>query len=77
MFNVLIFNLLLFLLVFSHVRAMIADPGIVPLSKVNLDFSDLRIRRGNRSDSDSDVSRGGFVVSEFLSFFAAYENLYV
>lgn len=40
-FNAVLFNILLALLIASHLRAMLSDPGIVPLPQANLDFSDL------------------------------------
>lgn len=57
-----IFNILLFLLVYSHSKAMTADPGIVPLPVTRIDFSDLR-SAVHRSGSDSDVSQRSFVVT--------------
>ncbi|XP_074653088.1 palmitoyltransferase ZDHHC3-like [Tubulanus polymorphus] len=40
--NALLFNVVLFLLAFSHLRAVLSDPGIVPLPDTGLDFSDAR-----------------------------------
>ncbi|XP_013404609.1 palmitoyltransferase ZDHHC3 [Lingula anatina] len=40
-FHAVIFNLFLFLLTVSHVRAVFSDPGIVPLPEAHLDFSDM------------------------------------
>ena len=40
-FNVLVFNIIVFLMSASHLRAVFSDPGIVPLPKANLDFSDM------------------------------------
>jgi len=59
-FHVAIFNILLFLLLYSHSKAMTADPGIVPLPATRIDFSDLR-SAVHRSGSDSDVSQRSFV----------------
>ena len=36
-----LFNLVIFMIIASHLRAVLSDPGIVPLPKTNLDFSDL------------------------------------
>ncbi|XP_033119219.1 palmitoyltransferase ZDHHC3-like [Anneissia japonica] len=41
-FHAVAFNLIVFLLITSHVRAVIADPGIVPLPAAAIDFSDMR-----------------------------------
>ncbi len=35
------FNIVVLLMTLSHARAVFADPGIVPLPKTSLDFSDL------------------------------------
>ncbi|CAH1796039.1 unnamed protein product [Owenia fusiformis] len=37
--NTVIFNIIVFLIGFSHLRAVFSDPGCVPLPKTNLDFS--------------------------------------
>ncbi|XP_076323475.1 DNZDHHC/NEW1 zinc finger protein 11 isoform X2 [Tachypleus tridentatus] len=47
MFNVLVFNIILFLLLMSHMRAVISDPGAVPLPENSLDFSD--VHAGNKT----------------------------
>lgn len=64
--HVIAFNTLVFLLGMSHMKAVLSDPGTVPLSQSRLDFSDLhnsaqqqsngggRGRRGNGGDSDGD-----------------------
>jgi hypothetical protein len=39
-FNVLAFNVVVFLLLMAHARAVFSDPGIVPLLKHRIDFSD-------------------------------------
>lgn len=39
-FNVVIFNLIIFMMVAAHLRAVMSDPGIVPLPTSSLDFSD-------------------------------------
>ncbi|OWF44796.1 Palmitoyltransferase ZDHHC3 [Mizuhopecten yessoensis] len=39
--NVVAFNVIIFLLTMSHMRAVVSDPGIVPLPTTGLDFSDL------------------------------------
>ena len=40
-FNVVLFNTVIFLMLISHLRAVISDPGIVPLPKTSIDFSDM------------------------------------
>ena len=37
----MMFNVIIFLMVMSHMRAVFSDPGMVPLPKVSLDFSDI------------------------------------
>ena len=39
--NVLIFNVIVFMMTVAHMRAVLSDPGIVPLPKTSLDFSDI------------------------------------
>ncbi|CAI9737262.1 palmitoyltransferase ZDHHC3-like [Octopus vulgaris] len=39
--SVVIFNFIIFLAVVSHLRAVLSDPGIVPIPKTTLDFSDM------------------------------------
>ncbi|XP_064650851.1 palmitoyltransferase ZDHHC3-like [Lineus longissimus] len=39
--NALGFNSVLFLLIFSHMRAVLSDPGIIPLPDTDIDFSDI------------------------------------
>ncbi|XP_077985052.1 palmitoyltransferase ZDHHC3-like [Glandiceps talaboti] len=41
-FNAVIFNVLIFLMLMSHARAVFSDPGIVPLPSTGIDFSDIR-----------------------------------
>ncbi|XP_050415305.1 palmitoyltransferase ZDHHC3 [Patella vulgata] len=38
--NVVFFNMIVFLLTISHLRAVLSDPGIVPLPSTSMDFSD-------------------------------------
>ncbi|KAL1462764.1 hypothetical protein WDU94_014575 [Cyamophila willieti] len=40
-FHVCLFNTLVFLLSYTHIKAMISDPGAVPLPKTRVDFSDI------------------------------------
>uniref|UniRef100_A0A7G3AUZ5 Palmitoyltransferase n=1 Tax=Lutzomyia longipalpis TaxID=7200 RepID=A0A7G3AUZ5_LUTLO len=39
--HVILFNTIVFLLAMSHLRAVLSDPGIVPLPQNRLDFSDI------------------------------------
>jgi hypothetical protein len=39
--NVVIFNILIFFAAVSHLRAVLSDPGIVPLPNASMDFSDM------------------------------------
>ncbi|XP_075548907.1 DNZDHHC/NEW1 zinc finger protein 11 isoform X2 [Dermacentor variabilis] len=39
-FNVVCFNIIVFLTLMAHTRAVFSDPGTVPLPQTNLDFSD-------------------------------------
>lgn len=38
---VVIFNFIIFLAIVSHLRAVLSDPGIVPIPRTTLDFSDI------------------------------------
>jgi len=40
-FHVVLFNTVVFLLLMAHSRAVFSDPGIVPLPKHRVDFSDV------------------------------------
>lgn len=40
-FHVVLFNTVIFLVSFSHLRAMCSDPGAVPLPQSRMDFSDI------------------------------------
>jgi len=39
--NIAAFNVIVFLMVAAHLRAVLSDPGTVPLPKTSLDFSDM------------------------------------
>ncbi|XP_018028010.1 palmitoyltransferase ZDHHC3 [Hyalella azteca] len=39
--HVVVFNTLIFLAIMAHVRAVFSDPGIVPLPRSRIDFSDM------------------------------------
>lgn len=51
-FCVIVFNLIVFLMTVSHMRAVLSDPGIVPLPKTGLDFSDLHAGRSIPNTKD-------------------------
>ncbi|XP_062453915.1 palmitoyltransferase ZDHHC3-like [Rhea pennata] len=54
-FHAVAFNLVVFLLLACHARAVLADPGVVPLPATAIDFSDLRSgaqRKAERSNED-------------------------
>ena len=39
--NIAVFNVIVFLMIAAHLRAVFSDPGTVPLPKTSLDFSDM------------------------------------
>ncbi|XP_022092944.1 palmitoyltransferase ZDHHC3-like [Acanthaster planci] len=41
-FHGLVFNIIVFMIFLSHLRAVLSDPGIVPLPSINLDFSGMK-----------------------------------
>ena len=41
LFHIMVFNIIIILLFISHFRAVLSDPGIVPLPSNRIDFSDL------------------------------------
>ena len=44
--SVVIFNTVMFLLIVAHLRAVLSDPGIVPIPKTSMDFSDMHSGEG-------------------------------
>jgi len=52
--HVVVFNFLLFLLAYSHLKATLSDPGRVPLPKIQLDFSDARRSSKKRKPVSAD-----------------------
>jgi len=50
-FHAVLFNAVIFVLLYAHTRAVFSDPGVVPLPKVRLDFSDIHMQ-GNKSPND-------------------------
>jgi len=52
--HILLFNLIIFLLCFSHLRAVLTDPGLVPLPEVALDFSEARTLLNKNSQTQSE-----------------------
>jgi len=39
-FHIVLFNVVIALLAVAHLRAVLSDPGLVPLPQTRLDFSD-------------------------------------
>uniref|UniRef100_H2YDE7 Palmitoyltransferase n=1 Tax=Ciona savignyi TaxID=51511 RepID=H2YDE7_CIOSA len=48
----ILFNLVIFGLLYSHMRTVFCDPGIVPLPVMGLDFSDLHVQK-NKGTAES------------------------
>ncbi|BES95086.1 unnamed protein product [Nesidiocoris tenuis] len=44
-FHAVLFNTVIFLLLFAHLRAMCSDPGAIPLPETQMDFSDIHTDR--------------------------------
>lgn len=53
-FNVVCFNIIVFLTLMAHTRAVFSDPGTVPLPETNLDFSD--VLRSKKATEDKVTS---------------------
>ncbi|CAG5114953.1 unnamed protein product [Candidula unifasciata] len=51
-----VFNTIIFLLIVSHLKAVLSDPGIVPIPKTSMDFSDIH------SDSSKLKTNDGWTV---------------
>ncbi|XP_050502313.1 palmitoyltransferase ZDHHC3 isoform X2 [Diabrotica virgifera virgifera] len=45
-FNVVMFNTIIFFLIISHIKAVVTDPGTVPLPQGRIDFSDMHSDSG-------------------------------
>lgn len=45
--HAILFNLIIFLLLYAHSCSVFSDPGIVPLPVMGLDFSDIHKNKGN------------------------------
>lgn len=41
-FNVIVFNTIIFLMAAAHLRAVMSDPGIVPIPEASLDFTEMQ-----------------------------------
>lgn len=50
--NVVLFNTVIFLLTMANLKAVFCDPGLVPLPRTRLDFSDLRTRKNTYDDDE-------------------------
>lgn len=44
----MVFNTIVFLMTVSHLRAVLSDPGIVPIPKTSMDFSDIHSESSKR-----------------------------
>ncbi|EDV28439.1 uncharacterized protein TRIADDRAFT_19198 [Trichoplax adhaerens] len=55
-FHIIVFNVFVFLLVYSHFVATTADPGFVPLPTIKLDFSDQRMQGAIKTPQGSEWS---------------------
>ncbi|ELU01775.1 hypothetical protein CAPTEDRAFT_172289 [Capitella teleta] len=51
-FHMMIFNVVIFLMVYSHLKAVLTDPGVVPLPKTSLDFSDMHSGQKRKEKED-------------------------
>lgn len=53
-FHAVLFNTFLFLLVYAHIKAIVSDPGRIPLPEVAVDFSDSRrsSRKGRKGKTN-------------------------
>ena len=51
-FIIISFNTIVLLLMVSHLRAVLSDPGIVPLPKTNMDFSDIHSENSRKKTDD-------------------------
>ncbi|XP_012937198.2 palmitoyltransferase ZDHHC7 [Aplysia californica] len=51
-FCVITFNTIVLLLTVSHLRAVLSDPGIVPIPKTSMDFSDIHSENSKRKTND-------------------------
>jgi hypothetical protein len=53
-FNVVLFNMVIFMLLWAHTRAVFSDPGIVPLPQNRIDFSDVHSGRQSKKIKSKD-----------------------
>ncbi|KAH9368958.1 hypothetical protein HPB48_015994 [Haemaphysalis longicornis] len=76
-FNVVCFNILVFLTLVAHTRAVFSDPGTVPLPETNLDFSDA-LRANKPSDDKSNwkmITSCGFIAARIHSVCLLVESI--
>ncbi|XP_043915392.1 palmitoyltransferase ZDHHC3-like, partial [Protopterus annectens] len=52
--HAVVFNLLIFMVLACHLRAVCSDPGVVPLPDTAIDFSDLRSGTSRKDDREND-----------------------
>lgn len=64
--NVVTFNTVVFMLTMAHLKAVLSDPGKVPLPQSRLDFSDLHSLQTSKK---TDMEREEWTVSYTLSLF--------
>lgn len=58
--NVVLFNTVVFMLTMAHLKAVLSDPGKVPLPQSRLDFSDLHSLQTSKKN---DMEREEWTVS--------------
>lgn len=51
--NVVAFNTIIFMLAMAHLKAVLTDPGTVPLPQTRLDFSDIHSSEIGKDDIDN------------------------
>ncbi|KAK0045948.1 palmitoyltransferase ZDHHC7 [Biomphalaria pfeifferi] len=51
-FCVVFFNTIVLLMTVSHLRAVLSDPGVVPIPKTSMDFSDIHSENAKRKTND-------------------------
>ncbi|CAK8679877.1 palmitoyltransferase ZDHHC3-like [Clavelina lepadiformis] len=62
-FHGIMLNLIIFVLLYAHTRAVLSDPGAVPLPLTRLDFSDIHLQK-NKPHKDKSVSGEDWTVCQ-------------
>lgn len=70
--NVVAFNTVVFMLTMAHLKAVLSDPGKVPLPQSRLDFSDLHSLQTSKK---TDMEREEWTVSLYSSYVLRNEQL--